>query len=205
MHGLEQIVRSILDSWGYVAVFCALMGESAGIPLPGETILVLSSFYAHKQTNLNIGWVVLVGIAAAVIGDNLGFLVGRCYGPRLLRWLRTKFHLDDDIDVARYQIRHHGRATVFWARYIFGLRTITGPVAGALGMEWKEFLLFNVLGGATWVMAISFSIYAFANVFDSLLGFLEKLSWIIAVVVFTAGLMLWRKKKKELQREKDKA
>lgn len=205
MHGFEQIIRSVLDQWGYVAIFGALLGESTGLPLPGETILVLASFLSHKGTSLRIHWVILVGIVGAVLGDNIGFLVGRCYGPHLMRWLRAKFHIDEDIDVAKHQIRHHGRATVFWARYIFGLRTITGPVAGALGMEWKEFLVFNVLGAASWVMAISFSVYAFANVFNSLLGFLEKLSWIIAVVVFTVGFILWRKKKKSLQREREKA
>lgn len=205
MHGFEQIIRSVLDQWGYIAILGALMGESAGIPLPGETILVLASFLANKGTSLQIQWVILVGIAAAVLGDNLGFLVGRYYGPSLMRWLREKFHIDDDIDVARYQVRHHGRATVFWARYIFGLRTITGPVAGALGMEWKDFLPFNILGAATWVTAISFSVYEFANVFNSLLGFIEKLSWVIAVVVFAVGFILWRKKKKSLQREKEKA
>ncbi|MFZ0662218.1 MAG: DedA family protein [Acidobacteriaceae bacterium] len=205
MHGFEQIIRSLLDQWGYVAIFGALLGESAGLPLPGETILVLSSFLAHKGTSLHIQWVILVGIAAAVLGDNIGFYVGRRLGPRLLRWLGKRFHLDEDIEVVRYQIRHHGRATVFWARYIFGLRTITGPVAGALGMEWKEFLLFNVLGAASWVMAIGFSVYAFADVFHSLLGFLEKLSWVIAVVVFTVGFFLWRHKKKALRRRQERA
>ncbi|MGH9588134.1 MAG: hypothetical protein ACRD3F_14375 [Acidobacteriaceae bacterium] len=72
-------------------------------------------------------------------------------------------------------------------------------------MEWKKFLLFNVLGAASWVLAISFSVYAFADVFNSLLGFLEKLSWIIAVVVFTVGFILWRRKKKSLQRQKNTA
>ena len=205
MNGFEHVVRSILDQWGYIAIFGALLGENAGLPLPGETILVLASFLAHKGTSLDIQWVILVGIAAAVIGDNIGFLVGRCYGSRFLRWLRKKFHIDEDIDVARYQIRHHGRATVFWARYIFGLRTVTGPVAGALEMKWKEFLLFNFLGAATWVTTISLSVYEFANVFQSLMGFIEKLSWVIAVVVTTVGFTLWRKKKKSLQREKKKA
>lgn len=202
MNGLEHIIRSVLDQWGYLAVLGALLGESAGLPLPGETILVFASFLAHKGTSLQIQWVILVGIFAAVLGDNIGFLVGRHLGPRLLRWVSRTFNMDEDIAAAKDQIRRHGPATVFWARYIVVLRTITGPVAGALGMEWKEFFLYNVLGAATWVTAISITGYLFANEFGTLMGFLEKVSWILAGAVFTAGFFLWRHKKKALREQK---
>lgn len=202
MHELEQILRSVLDHWGYLAILGALLGESAGLPLPGETTLVFASFLANKGSRLQIQWVILVGIAAAVLGDNLGFLVGRHFGPRLLRWITRTFHMDEDVAAAKNQIRRHGPATVFWARYIVVLRTITGPVAGALGMEWKEFLLFNFLGAITWVTAISLTGYAFANEFQTLLGFLEKMSWILASAVFITGFFLWRHKKKTLRKQK---
>ena len=202
MHELEHIIRSVLDHWGYLAILGALLGESAGLPLPGETILVFASFLANKGSRLQIQWVILVGIAAAVLGDNAGFLVGRHFGPRLLRWITRTFHMDEDVAAAKDQIRRHGPATVFWARYIVVLRTITGPVAGALGMEWKEFLLFNFLGAITWVTAISLIGYAFANEFQSLLGFLEKMSWILASAVFAVGFFLWRHKKKTLRKQK---
>lgn len=205
MNGFDQFVRSVLDQWGYIALVGALLGESAGLPLPGETILVFASFLANKGTSLRIEWVILAGIGAAVLGDNIGFLVGRHFGPRLLRWLKKHFHMDEDIAVAQDQIRRHGPATVFWARYIFILRTITGPVAGALGMEWREFFLYNVLGAATWVTAIALTGYAFANEFDSLMGFLEKISWVIAGGVFCVGYFVYRHKKKELRQGKKKA
>jgi membrane-associated protein len=96
--------------------------------------------------------------------------MGRWLGPHLLRWLENKFGLKDEVATARDQIQHHGPATVFWARYIFGLRTITGPVAGVLGMEWKVFLLYNALGAGTWVTAIAVCGYEFANTFQTLLG-----------------------------------
>lgn len=204
MNGFDHFVRSVLDQWGYIALAGALLGESAGLPLPGETILVFASFLSHKGTSLRIYWVILVGIAAAVLGDNAGFLIGRHFGPRLLRWLRKTFHMEEDIAVAQDQIRRHGAATVFWARYIFILRTITGPVAGALGMDWKEFFLFNVLGAASWVTAVAFTGYLFANQFQTLMGFLEKLSWVIAGGVFCIGFFLYRRKKKALREEKKK-
>ena len=205
MHWIAHMVRMALVHWGYLALAGGLLGEDAGIPLPGETILMLASFTAHKTGQLSITWVIVIGIAAAIVGDNLGFFLGRWLGPRLLNWLRRKFHMDEDVDVAKDQIKRHGGATVFWARYIFGLRTITGPVAGALGMDWKRFLVFNALGAATWVTAISLTGYGFATQFHSLLGYFEKASWGISGGVFLIGYLIWRGKKKEYHRTHDKA
>ncbi len=124
---------------------------------------------------------------------------GHHLGPRLLRWVEKTFGLKEDIAVARDQIQKHGPATVFWARYIFGLRTIAGPVADALGMEWKRFLLYNLLGAATWVSAIALSGYVFAKKFHTLLGFFEKASWIIGIGIFVIGYILWHRKKKRFR------
>ncbi|HEY1809050.1 MAG TPA: DedA family protein, partial [Acidobacteriaceae bacterium] len=118
---------------------------------------------------------------------------------RLLNWLRRKFHMDDEIETAKDQIRRHGGATVFWARYVFGLRTITGPVAGALGMEWKKFLLWNALGAVTWVSSIALTGYAFSHEFNSLLSYFEKASWVISAGIFGVGYVLWRRRKAGVQ------
>ncbi len=203
MNWFYHAIRHALVHWGYLAVMAGLLGESAGLPLPGETVLMFASFLAHKTPHLQLRWVIAGGIAAAIVGDNIGFLFGRWLGPRLLRWMEKKFGLEDDIETARDQIRHHGPATVFWARYIVGLRTVAGPVAGALGMEWKQFLLYNALGGATWVSAIALCGYVFANEFQTLLGFFEKASWIIGVGIFAIGYYLWRRKKKQVRERTD--
>lgn len=199
MHWLAHMVRLALERWGYLAEAAGLLGEDAGLPLPGETVLMFASFIAHKSQALSLWAVILIGIAAAACGDNLGYWAGRKLGPRLFRWLKRKFHMDEDIAVAQDQIQLHGAATVFWARYIFGLRTITGPVAGALDMDWKRFLLYNVLGASTWVTLISVSGYLFADEFNSLAGYFEKASWAVTAVVFTIGYVLWRKKKSNIR------
>ncbi|MGH9615909.1 MAG: DedA family protein [Acidobacteriaceae bacterium] len=113
--------------------------------------------------------------------------------------MKKTFRIEVDIVTARDQVRRHGPAKVFWARYIVGLRTIVGPVAGALEMEWKTFLLYNILGAATWVTAISLFGYLFANEFQTLLGFFEKASWTIGVVISAIGYFLWRRKKKQVR------
>lgn len=200
MHWLDHIIRHALTHWGYWAVLGALLGENAGLPLPGETTLMFASFLAHKTEALQLVWIVVAGIGAAIIGDNLGFLLGRKLGSRLIRWMKKIFHLDDeDIAAAKDQLRRHGGLTVFFARYIFGLRTITGPLAGVLGMEWKRFLVFNALGAATWVTAVALTGYAFANEFSTLLDYFEKASWAIAAGLFGLGYFLWRRQKKHFK------
>lgn len=199
MNWLAHVVRHALLHWGYLALVAGLLGEDAGLPLPGETILMFASFLCHKTNHLSLALIIVAGIAAAVTGDNLGFLAGRWLGPRLLGWLRNKFHLGDDIAIASDQVRRHGPATIFWARYIFGLRTIAGPVAGALDMRWRTFLMFNVLGAATWVTTIALIGYAFANEFNSLLSYFEKGSWAISLGILAVGYVVWRRRKKEFR------
>ena len=196
MHWIVEFVQDALIHWGYLALAAGLLGESAGLPLPGETLLMLASFLSQKTTHLSIGPLILVGTAAAALGDNIGFFVGRKLGPRLLNWLKRKFHLDDDIAVATDQIRRHGGATVFWARYIFGLRIVAGPVSGALGMEWKRFLTFNVLGASTWVTTVAMIGYLFGSKFNSLLDYVEKASWGVSGALIGIGYIIWRREKK---------
>ncbi len=197
MQWIAKIVQQALVHWGYLALAAGLLGEDAGLPLPGESVLMFASFLAHKKNQLSLSIIVLVGIAAAVLGDNCGFWVGRRLGPHLLRWFKDKLKRGEDVAVAKDQIDRHGGATVFWARYIFGLRTIAAPVAGALGMEWKRFLLFNALGACTWVTLIALIGYGFGSAFQNLLGYFEKGSWAISAGILAVGYYFWRREKKQ--------
>ncbi|MGH9584568.1 MAG: DedA family protein [Bryobacteraceae bacterium] len=207
MHWFYHAVTHFLLSWGYWAVAIGVGAEDAGIPVPGETTLMFASFLAHKSSALNLYWIIIVSTVAASAGDNLGFLLGRKFGETLLRWIKKIGRLDDeDIAAAKDLIKHHGGKTVFFARFIFGLRTITGPLAGMLDMEWPIFLKFNLLGAAAWSAAVAGIGYAFANEFQTLLGFFEKASWALAGGLFAAGYMIWRRyKKKYKQKHRSKA
>lgn len=203
---MYHTIRYLLVHWGYWAILLGLLAENAGVPVPGETVLMFSSFLAHDSGKLSLVCVILVGILAATAGDNLGFWLGHTFRKKFVSWLKKIFRMDDqDIGAARDLIRRHGAMTVFWARYIFGLRTIAGPVAGTLDMPWKKFLLFNALGAATWVTAMALIGYAFANEFETLLGYFEKVSWAMAGGLFALGYYLWhRQKKKFRQRETER-
>lgn len=193
MGWLDHALQHLLSSWGYWAVCIALFGENAGLPLPGESTLMLASFYAHKHSGLHIQWIVLAGIATCILGDNLGYFVGHRYGDRLIQWAEKHLPIDEqDVKAGRDLIKRHGGMAVFSARFIFGLRTIFGPLAGSLGMDWRRFLKYNVLGAIAWVCTMAFVGYGIANAFQSMLGYLEKASWAIAGGIFLAGYLFWR-------------
>lgn len=196
MHWFYDAVRHALTAWGYWALLAGLFGESMGLPLPGETVLMFSSFLTRKQTHLQIQWVILVGIVAAVMGDNTGYLLGRHFGNTFIRWMKKLLRLDDlDVNAAKDLLERNGGKTIFFSRWIFGLRMIAGPTAGSLGMKWSRFFKFNLLGAATWVIAMAFIGYAFASEFNTLLGYIEKGAWAIAAGVLATGYLIWRRQK----------
>ncbi len=185
-------------------MLAALLAENAGLPVPGETTLMFASFLAHKHTNLHLMWVIVVGIGAAVLGDNVGFLLGRKFGKTLIRWLKKLLHLDDtDVGAAKNLIRTRGRETIFFARFIFGLRTVAGPLAAMLGMEWRQFVIFNALGAAAWVTSMALAGYLFANEFQTLVEYFEYAGWAMAAGLFTLGYVLWRRHKKHYKEEQE--
>jgi membrane protein DedA with SNARE-associated domain len=206
MHWFYHTVRDVLTSWGYWALLLGIFGESLGLPLPGETVLMFASFLTHKQSGLNIWWVIAAGVVAAVTGDNVGYWLGRRFGNTLIRWAKKILRMDDaDIETAKKLIKAHGGRTIFFSRFIFGLRTIAGPMAGSLSMEWKRFFKYNLLGAVTWVTTMSLVGYAFANEFDTLLGYIEKASWAIAGGLLLAGYLIWRREKKHYQGQRKAA
>jgi len=200
MHWFYHAVRN--ESWGYLALLAGVFAESMGLPLPGETLVMFAGFLSRKQTHLQIQWVILVGISAAVMGDNAGYLLGHHLGKTFIRWIKKLGRLDDlDIEAAKDLIARHGGKTVFFSRFIFGLRTIAGPMAGSLGMPWRRFFKFNLLGAATWATAMAFMGYAFAGEFNSLLDYIEKGSWAVGGGMITIGYLIWRREKNRYRTE----
>ena len=119
MHWIYHTIRHVLSSWGYWALMLGIFGESVGFPLPGETLLMFASFLAHKQSALRIQWIVLIGIFAAIMGDNLGYWLGRHFGETFIRWAKKLLRIEDeDIKTAKHLIATHGGKTIFFSRFI---------------------------------------------------------------------------------------
>jgi membrane protein DedA with SNARE-associated domain len=141
-----------LDNYGYLAVAGFVLLEDFGVPVPGETILILGAVYAGTG-RLNIVLVGLIGFLAALIGDNVGFAIGHFGGrPLVERFGRYILLTPERLDKATGFFERHGGKIVAIARFVEGLRQANGIVAGISGMHWAKFLVFNALGAALWVI-----------------------------------------------------
>jgi len=205
MHWIVDTVRHCLVAWGYWAVLLGLLGENAGLPLPGETILILASFLAYKNHQLQLPWIILVGAAAATLGDNVGYAIGHFGGRPLLEKWKHIFHIStEDIKAGEDFLHRRGSLAIFFARFITGMRVLAGPLAGMLHMRWKKFLLANAAGAATWVTVISLAGFAFGSQFDSLLAFFKNADIAILVAVVTLAWYLWRRHKKNFKKRRQR-
>lgn len=142
----------LLDGYGLPAVGLLVFLDNCGIPVPGQTILVLAAVYAGTGRGLSIAAVVAVALAAAVAGDSLGYLIGRTGGHRVVeRWGRYLLLTPARMARGEEFFARHGAKVVTVARFVDVLRQTNGIVAGTTGMSWRRFLPANVLGAVLWV------------------------------------------------------
>ena len=193
-HSILDFLRNAVVHYGYWAVGAALLIENAGIPVPGETILLLASFLAYSQHELQLPWIIVVATVAATVGDNIGFALGYYGGRPVLERYRTAFRIQD-ATLARGEelFARYGAVTIFFARFVFGMRIIAGPLAGVLRMPWRKFTVFNFLGAAVWVTVISCAGYLFGQHLGRLERDIGRFDMMAAIlVVIGLGLLWWR-------------
>ena len=149
--GILANLAPVLDHYGYLAVGGFITLEDFGIPVPGETILIAAAVYAGAG-RLSIVGVALIAVLAAVVGDNIGYAIGRFGGRALvLRYGKYVRFTSDRLDKAEAFFARYGGVVVAGARFVEGLRQANGIVAGTSRMPWPKFLVFNVLGAVLWV------------------------------------------------------
>jgi membrane protein DedA with SNARE-associated domain len=149
--GFLAALAPLLDHWGYLAVGFLIFVEDFGVPAPGETVLIAAAVYAGAG-RLNIVAVGVVGFVAAVLGDNIGYAIGRFGGRTLvLRFGRYVRLTEERLARAESFFARHGGKIVIVARFIEGLRQANGIIAGITRMHWLRFVAFNSLGAALWV------------------------------------------------------
>lgn len=182
-------IGDLIAHYGYLAIFVVITLESAGLPLPGETILLTSAIYAGSTGGLNIVFVVAAAAAAAILGDNLGYWVGRRWGMPLLIRYGHLIALDHGrLKLGQYLFREHGGKIVFFGRFTAMLRAYAAVLAGVNKLDARRFFLFNGLGGVAWASIMGFGAYWCGRSIEHIIGPIGL--GLLAFVVF-GGLALW--------------
>ena len=189
MHISVTTVHHLLATYGYLAVFLFVMIESSGIPFPGETMLITAAAYAGTG-RLLIPFVIASAAAGAILGDNVGYIVGRTGGRVIVDRYGKYVHLDArKIQIAERFFDKHGDKTVFIGRFIAVLRAWAAFLAGVNRMHWLKFFAFNAAGGITWSILYGTLAFEFGkSLQDKLFTWIGRggliLAAIAAVVVF---------------------
>src|SRR5436305_10564588 len=206
LHITTSDLAHLLATYGYwaVAVFVAI--ESTGIPFPGETMLLVAAIYAGTTHHLFIPFVILAAACGAIVGDNLGFWVGREGGYRLLRRYGRFIHLDErKLKLGQYLFLKHGGKVVFFGRFIAVLRAWAAFLAGTNRMRWPPFLLFNALGGIVWATLYGLGGYLLGNNVHRLAGPVGTTTLVLALLLILAGIILLRRNEQQLEEKAERA
>jgi membrane protein DedA with SNARE-associated domain len=196
LHNSLQLIEHYMLAYGYWAVFFGVMLENAGVPVPGETILLIAGYFASTG-EFNIVLVMLIAAAGAVIGDNIGFAIGHHFGRNvLLRVGRFFFLTPQRFEHMENYFERHGNKTILVARFITGLRVFAALLAGASRkMPWRVFFAYNVAGAVLWSVVITTLGYLFGQSLPLLIKWVGRSGTIILIAVIVIGIVAWRVQK----------
>ena len=166
-------------------MFFGVFLENAGLPVPGETMLLAGAALAHFG-RLSLGWVIACAIVGATLGDNLGFFVGRRGGRRIAE----RFISRERLRGFDQYFEQHGAKTVFVARFITGLRVVGAVLAGGSGMRWKTFLAYNAAGAVVWSTTFGIVGYVLGRTWDVLERYVTGVG-IAGLVIGTVLTVIW--------------
>jgi membrane-associated protein len=186
-------IISVGPGVGYPVLFAVVCMESGGVPVPGEAALITAGI-AATSGRLHIAAVIALAAAAAIVGDNVGYVIGRQVGRRLLEapgpFRRRRREV---LEIGEPFFARHGPRAVFIGRWILGLRTWASWLAGANHMHWRSFAVWNAAGGIAWATTIGLLAYALGHAARTAVEVLG-IAGAAAVVVVLAALVLRRRR-----------
>jgi len=200
---VEQALLDLVQHFGYLIVFLGVGIESLGVPVPGETVLIIGAVLAG-QGHLDAAGVAAAGVLGATLGDNTGYYVGRRWGRRLIatRPLR-RIYDPRRLAVAERFFERHGWTAVFFGRFIAFLRIFAGPLAGLHHMPWRVFLVSNAAGAAVWVAAVVTAGLLVGGNLDHIITLISRGGYIALglAVVLAVAYVAWRvvRRRRELR------
>jgi membrane protein DedA with SNARE-associated domain len=193
-----DFVHHVVTQYGYAAVFIIVMLESAGIPLPGETVLVSAAAYAGHRHALHPAYIIAAAAGGAILGDNIGFWVGREYGTTLL--LRWGDHIGLDERrraLGQYLFSRHGAKIIFFGRFVALLRAFAALLAGVNRVRPGRFFIFNAAGGIVWATLFGTGGYLLGESVRRIAG---PFGWAALIAAGVCAIVLWRYYKKHESR-----
>ena len=193
-------IQDLIQTYGLWVLFAVVMLESTGVPMPGETALVTAAVYAGATHQIGIAWVIVVAAAAAIVGDNCGYLIGRIFGlPLVERHGRRVGLTEARLRVGQYLFLRHGGKIVFFGRFVAFLRTFAAVLAGVNRMHWSHFLAMNALGAMCWAMLFGGAAYLFGDQVHRVAGPLSLGLLVMAAAGVGAGIMFFRHHEQALE------
>ena len=198
----SHTLHHLLSQYGYAAVFVFVMVESLGIPFPGETMVIAAALYAGTSHHLSPWLIWAVAAGGAILGDNIGFAIGRWGGFRLLLRHGSKVRLNEaKLKVGRLIFERHGGKVVFFGRFVSILRTYAAFLAGTNQMSWPRFLAFNAAGGIVWAGIYSLGFYYAGKGLESVRGPVDYGLGAAAVVIVVLFIVWIRRHETRLEAE----
>lgn len=199
-------LQHLLMAYGYWAVLLFIAIESTGIPFPGESMLLVAAIYAGTTHHLSLPLIILAAACGAILGDNLGFWVGREGGYRLLRRFGRYIRIDERrLKLGQYLFLKHGGKVVFFGRFVAVLRAWAAFLAGTNRMKWPTFLLFNALGGIIWATIYGTGGYVLGKNIHRIAGPVGITFTVIAVILTIAGFIFLKQNENRLADEAERA
>jgi membrane protein DedA with SNARE-associated domain len=178
-------IQPLIAQYGYFSVFLIVLLESAGLPLPGETALLLAAAYAGATGHLELPFVIAAAASGAIIGDNVGFWIGRRWGADLLqRHGKLVLMTEGRIRLGQYLFERHGAKIVFFGRFVAFLRVLAALLAGINKFRWGPFLFYNAAGGMVWATIMGVGSYIFGDSLHRVSGPLG----VMVLVGFVGGI-----------------
>ena len=200
-----DLLHHLIATYGYVAVAAIIALESMGVPVPGETVLVIASLIASRH-HLNIGGVIAAAAAGAMAGDNIGYWVGREFGYRLLLRYGSYLGLTTRrIKLGQYLFMRHGGKVVFFGRFVAVLRVLAAFLAGMNRMDWRTFLYANAAGAVVWSCTVGIAAYTLGRAVLHVTGPLGISLLALAALTLVGGVLFLRRHEAELEEKAEKA
>lgn len=203
---MTPTIVHLVHVYGLIVVAGVIGLESVGFPVPGESVLILASIFAGTKHELNIVEVVLTASAAAIVGQMIGYVIGREFGYWLLLRYGPYVRLTESrIKLGEYLFLRHGGKIIIIARFVPFLRALAGILAGANRMPWRQFMLANVAGACMWAAFFGFAAYMFGRQIERLAGPLVIAIGIAAVVVIVVAAAFVSRHEAQLTAEAERA